>query len=290
VKATKRIVTGLLLAGFVLGLIWADHALGSALATSALIIFLCATALHELCGVLAGAGYQVHRRLAVAALVVMLSARAAAAPLGLSGGEARELSLVVLAFAIVAPLALGIARPPEDGAPGSADITRTAVTAFALAYIALLGSFLLELRMLEGEGEGDVDHGLRLCLLLAASVKVGDSCAYFVGRAIGRHKMCWVSPNKSWEGAVASLAGSMAVSVGLGAALDYDVRLMAGFGAVIGLAGQGGDLIESYVKRAVGVKDSARTFGEIGGALDMLDALLLAAPAGYLWARLLIVA
>ena len=51
-------------------------------------------------------------------------------------------------------------------------------------------------------------------------------------------------------------------------------------------AGQGGDLVESYVKRAVGAKDSAATFGEMGGVLDVLDALLLAAPVAYVWVDL----
>ena len=80
-----------------------------------------------------------------------------------------------------------------------------------------------------------------------------------------------------------------AVAVLLGGVLELDPRLMAGLGLVANLAGQGGDLVEAYFKRAMGAKDSATTFGEMGGILDMLDALLLAAPAAYTWCQLLVV-
>ena len=82
--------------------------------------------------------------------------------------------------------------------------------------------------------------------------------------------------------------GSVAVTVVAAPFVGQGVLPMAGFGLVSGLAGQGGDLVESYLKRALDVKDSAKTLGEMGGALDMVDALLLAAPAGYVWVRLLL--
>jgi phosphatidate cytidylyltransferase len=148
---------------------------------------------------------------------------------------------------------------------------------------------LLELRLIDGVAANEIPLGLGLCLTVAASVKLGDSAAYFVGKTIGRHPMCWVSPKKTWEGSLASVVGAIAVAVLLGGALGLDPRLMAGLGLVSNLAGQGGDLVESYFKRATGAKDSATTFGEMGGILDMLDALLLAAPAAFIWCELLIV-
>ena len=60
------------------------------------------------------------------------------------------------------------------------------------------------------------------------------------------------------------------------------------FGLTANLAGQGGDLLESWVKRCAGAKDSGNTFGEMGGALDLVDALLLAGPAAYLFHRIVI--
>jgi phosphatidate cytidylyltransferase len=190
---------------------------------------------------------------------------------------------------MVAPLALAIAAGPGEDGPGPSQIARAGATAFPLAWVVFLGGFLLERRLIEGTAAGDIPLGLGLCLTVAASVKLGDSAAYFVGKTIGRHPMCWVSPKKTWEGALASVVGAIAVAVLLGGVLEIDPRLMAGLGLVSNLAGQGGDLVESHFKRAMGAKDSATTFGEMGGILDMLDALLLAAPAAYVWCRLLIV-
>ena len=283
--AVRRVGTGVVLGAAVIGLVLLDGYLGSVLATSGLIIFLGGAALYELYGMLEDGGHPNHRRFGVVACVSMLFIRAAADPLGLSPSEARELSLAILAFASVGPLALGIANPPDGGAPGAADLRRVVSTVFPLVYIGLLTSFLLELRLLPGPDQ----LGLTLCFVMALSVKLGDSFAYFVGRTIGRFPMCWVSPKKTWEGALASMIGSVAVATSAAFVLDFDPRLMAGFGLISGLAGQGGDLVESYLKRALDTKDSAKTFGEMGGALDMVDALLLAAPAGYVWARLLLV-
>ena len=125
--------------------------------------------------------------------------------------------------------------------------------------------------------------------LNGACVKVGDTTAYFVGRSIGRTPLCPVSPKKTWEGSVGSIVGSVATAVVVGTVfLKHDLKVMAGFGVVADLAGQGGDLVESYVKRLLGTKDSSTRFGEMGGLLDMTDAVLLAAPPAYLWAELLL--
>ena len=128
-----------------------------------------------------------------------------------------------------------------------------------------------------------------MSLLLCACVKIGDTTAYFVGRTIGRTKLSPVSPRKTWEGSIGSVIGSVATAVIVGRVfLRYDLRVMAGFGLLVDLAGQGGDLLESYVKRLLGTKDSSNVFGEMGGFLDVADALLLAAPPAYLWCELLI--
>ena len=87
-------------------------------------------------------------------------------------------------------------------------------------------------------------------------VKIGDSAAYFVGRAIGRHPLSPVSPKKTWEGSAASLAASIATAYAFGhLVLEYDTRAMVGFAVVADLSGQGGDLLESYLKRVLGAKD-----------------------------------
>jgi len=289
VIAARRVGTGLAVSAVVVGILGVDLWTGTPWATSVLIALLLAQAMRETYAMLATAGQPAHGRLAVAAAFALLLLRAAAGPLGLSPAEARTILFAGLAAVGVAPLALGIARGPGDDGPRPADLARAAATAFPILWVGVLGAFLLELRLIPGEAEHGVPLGLGLCLLVVAAVKIGDSAAYFVGKAIGRHRMCWVSPKKTWEGALASIIASISIAVLVGVWLGTDQRLMAGLGFVASLAGQGGDLVESYVKRAVGVKDSTTTFGELGGVLDMLDALLLAAPAAYVWCDLLVV-
>ena len=287
--AARRVVTGLSVSAAVLGILGVDLWTGTAWATSLLVALLIAQALRETYAMLETAGQPAHGRVAVISTLVLLLIRAAAEPLGLSPSEARTILFAGLGMVGAAPLVIGIARGPTEAGPTRADLARATATAFPLLWVALPGAFLLELRHIPGTGNHGVPLGLGLCLLVVAAVKVGDAAAYFVGKTMGRHKMCWVSPKKTWEGALASIVASIAVAVLVGASLGPDPRLMAGLGFVASLAGQGGDLVESYVKRAVGVKDSTTTFGELGGILDMLDALLLAAPVSYIWCELLVV-
>ena len=129
-------------------------------------------------------------------------------------------------------------------------------------------------------------RGLAWALTAILATWVGDSAAYLAGGSRGKRKLAQsISPNKTVEGAVGGLAGSMAVgavafqSFGLG---QWWLGLAAG--GVIGLAGQIGDLAESVLKRQAGVKDSGATIPGHGGVLDRIDALLFAFPAGLLLA------
>jgi phosphatidate cytidylyltransferase len=140
-------------------------------------------------------------------------------------------------------------------------------------------------------------NGPSLVLFLLCATWAGDIAALYVGRAWGRHKLApTISPNKSWEGSVASVVGSVAVAAGLLALADLlstrwnSVALSYADGTwlywlilavVINIAAQVGDLAESALKRAAGVKDSGTLLPGHGGVLDRIDALLLAAPA--LW-------
>jgi phosphatidate cytidylyltransferase len=119
-----------------------------------------------------------------------------------------------------------------------------------------------------------------LVFLLMAIVFLGDTAAYYVGSAVGRHKMAPViSPKKSWEGAAAGFVTSVAAAaVWSGWKLDrIDPELLA-VAAVTALAAQVGDLVESMIKRGSGVKDSGHILPGHGGILDRLDAMLFAAP------------
>ncbi len=123
-------------------------------------------------------------------------------------------------------------------------------------------------------------------LLFACALNwVGDSAAYYVGRAIGKHKLApRVSPGKSWEGAIASTFGSMAFG------FFFMPRVLPGvpgwkFLIIAGLAnvaGQLGDLCESAMKRGAGMKDSSNLLPGHGGWLDRVDSSLFAMPVVYL--------
>jgi len=150
--------------------------------------------------------------------------------------------------------------------------------------------------------------GNYLLVLLLVAVWSGDVAALYVGKAIGRHKLApLVSPGQTWEGSVASLAFSVAIvclvtqvlgpnlsggraSLYLGNNyLPHPVKLSApplwvpvSFGLMVNFAAQVGDLAESMLKRAAGVKDSGSLLPGHGGMLDRIDALLFAAPVAML--------
>jgi phosphatidate cytidylyltransferase len=131
-------------------------------------------------------------------------------------------------------------------------------------------------------------RGLAWTLVVILATWVGDTVALLLGRQIGRRKLAPVlSPNKTVEGAVAGLIGSALVGsivfavTGLGAPLAG-----AAAGLLLGVAGQLGDLGESFLKRQAGVKDSGALIPGHGGVLDRIDALLFAFPVGLALAAL----
>ena len=128
-------------------------------------------------------------------------------------------------------------------------------------------------------------------------VWVADICAYFAGRAFGHRKLApSISPGKTWEGVVGGMVGVVALALGWLAGIDprpgvdgpsLFSHLQHRFGWMglvvlsLGLAGLSvvGDLFESLVKRAAGVKDSSQLLPGHGGVLDRIDALLPVLPA-----------
>jgi phosphatidate cytidylyltransferase len=143
------------------------------------------------------------------------------------------------------------------------------------------------------------DDGKPLLLFLMVCVWAGDIAAYYVGRRFGRRKLSRLSPNKTWEGSIASVAGSVLAGLGVVYAgellsdrgdtvlhIVQPVWQSAGLAIAINVAGQLGDLLESAIKRGASVKDSGTMLPGHGGILDRIDALLIAAPV--LWCVLLL--
>ena len=120
-------------------------------------------------------------------------------------------------------------------------------------------------------------------LLLMSIIWVGDTAAYYGGRALGRHLLApKVSPKKTVEGAVAGLLGSViAGTVGGTLFLRESLPSLIWVSLVTAIAGQIGDLAESVLKRSAGVKDSSSIMPGHGGILDRLDSLFFAAPIFY---------
>jgi len=121
-----------------------------------------------------------------------------------------------------------------------------------------------------------------LVLLLFSIIWIGDSAAYYVGRARGRHALApRISPKKTIEGAAAGLIGSVIAGVIGAFFLGEPLLRVTGISAATAIAGQVGDLAESVLKRSAGVKDSSSILPGHGGILDRLDSLFFAAPIFY---------
>ena len=163
-------------------------------------------------------------------------------------------------------------------------------TLLGVLYIAFLFNFIIKLLTEWGD-----DTGRWLVLFLVVVVKCTDIGAYFTGCAIGRHKLLpRVSPAKTWEGVAGGVLFGMLAGWALWQfALPREAPMFPGLPAVLGVslllavAGVLGDLIESLLKRASGVKDSGSFIQGMGGLLDVLDSLLFAAPVLYIALRLL---
>ncbi|MEI6240967.1 MAG: phosphatidate cytidylyltransferase [Planctomycetia bacterium] len=170
---------------------------------------------------------------------------------------------------------------------------RLAAATFIVAYIGLPLAFMVGLRLicvenLGPEQTGPGHLGIVPLVSLVLVVKAGDVAAYVAGSLIGRHHMAPIlSPGKTWEGAAASVAGSLAAAwfVLHGAGLAPAAQPWGGwavYGLAVGLAGMVGDLAESLLKREAGAKDSGASLGGLGGVLDLVDSLLFAAPVAWL--------
>jgi phosphatidate cytidylyltransferase len=177
-------------------------------------------------------------------------------------------------------------------------VPAAAMSLLGILYIAVSLGLLIRFRHLP--------RNEYLIVFILFSVWGGDIAAYYVGKNFGRHKLApVVSPNKSWEGAIASVIASIGIALlvfhwreTLNAFFTHEpntsilVPLPLGLpqiivlGLITNIAAQLGDLFESALKRGAGVKDSGTILPGHGGVLDRIDALLFAIPVVWYYAEL----
>ncbi len=158
-------------------------------------------------------------------------------------------------------------------------LVSTAVAFFGLIYVSWFFSFMNEIHALE--------HGPSWVFYVLLLVKGGDAGAYFIGKRFGKRKLAeHISPNKSVEGAIGGFAVTLGFSFLSKLYLPHVsfIHLLV-MGIVVGVLAQLGDLVESLIKRDVGVKDSGQIPG-LGGLLDIMDSLLLTVPFVYYYLTL----
>lgn len=266
----KRIATALILIPLVLLLVFK----APYIAVRVVVGIIALLALDEYLKIAKQYGYEPFRWLSLIAIAVMFLA-----PVELTG------FLLTLPFFFL--LAAMRRSPLRDGLPSSA------ISLFGVAYIGISLAALVRIRR-------EFDGAFWLVVLFA-TIWAGDAVAMYVGKSMGRHKLApRISPNKTWEGSVGSMIGSLAFSLlafhyySLIVHADKQAGLWDGrypdppkllpfvlLVIVLNIAGQLGDLIESVIKRGADVKDSGTLLPGHGGILDRIDALLFAAPV--LW-------
>ena len=129
---------------------------------------------------------------------------------------------------------------------------------------------------------GSFEFGCAMIWVMFIGTWASDTFAYFVGSAIGSHKLCpTISPNKTVEGFLGSVVGTTAAVAGLGVFFSLPVVEMAGLGFCISLLATLGDLVESVAKRYTGIKDSGNIIPGHGGVWDRFDSVLFTAPLVY---------
>jgi phosphatidate cytidylyltransferase len=200
--------------------------------------------------------------------------------------RASDLQTGALAVAILGAFLLTAWRHQFEASLGG-----VAVTCLGLLYVFFLPSFVLKLRHIGENGQiGGTNwnvFGNKMVVATIILAKGCDSWAYLFGRKLGKHKAVpSLSPGKTVEGFAAGLIGSMLMSlflhwhpIGILSAFSPVRSCIIGFS--IALAAILGDLSESLLKRSAGAKDAGEIVPGYGGAMDVIDSLMVAGPVAY---------
>jgi phosphatidate cytidylyltransferase len=178
----------------------------------------------------------------------------------------------------------------RDDAP----LQTMAYTLFGLLYVLWLFNFMTKIIYVVPRGRDGMVTGQFYCLYLIAVTKFSDMGAYVTGSMFGRHSLVpHISPKKTREGFIGALGFALLASLllfklmpGHLSVLNWTHATMLGL--LLGFAAVMGDLAESIIKRATGVKDSGNFLPGIGGALDLVDSLLFTAPLLFFYLRLVV--
>lgn len=168
-------------------------------------------------------------------------------------------------------------------------INNWAFTFLAQIYCAGTFSMLNFIAAIPGT-PGTIAYSPLFIMAIFIFIWLNDTGAYLIGSLIGKRRLFErISPKKSWEG----FFGGLAVALGASQALAWYVPeiswyIWLGLAATVVIFGTWGDLIESLLKRTLGVKDSGNLLPGHGGMLDRFDSLMLAAPAAYIYIELFI--
>lgn len=269
----KRVLTAVVLIPVVLALVFLPSHLQWLFTTATAVV--AAMAAWECIGLAKAKGANPPRFVVVAATLVLFAAW--------YQWQDPERFLTVFGLLCLALLLICTFLSPSESMLPSATSS-----VFCLFYTGLT---LVAIPALREQADGP-----SLVLFLLLVVWAGDTAALYVGRAWGRHKLApRISPNKTWEGSIASVLGSLLVTAGLlglssqlarwnSFVLSYADEVWwywLALAVLVNVAAQVGDLAESALKRSAGVKDSGSILPGHGGVLDRIDAFIVAAPT--LW-------
>ena len=178
---------------------------------------------------------------------------------------------LIITIAIIISLIWLLFRSPNEEA-----FNNWTWTIAGILYIGLMLSYWIDLRNLES--------GRELVFWFFLMIVANDICAFFVGRALGKHPLASnISPNKTWEGAIGGLLGSILIAIlfGILFSVSFNYWYMALSGFIISVFAQLGDLVESLLKRNTCVKDSSKLLPGHGGILDRVDSFILTGAIAY---------
>jgi len=186
---------------------------------------------------------------------------------------------LLLTSAVVLPLIGLLSRRQKEGA-----FTTWGWTIAGILYVGWLLSYLVALRGLDG--------GRNWVFLALFTTWASDTAAFVIGRKLGRHKLAPnISPGKTWEGTMGGIVGAIIMSILFFTPTPFRLPLVywqvIGLSILVSIFGQVGDLVESLLKRNMGVKDSGTLLPGHGGILDRMDSIIFAGIVVYyyvIWA------